>query len=90
MLGTDIDGPGPDDHDEAISKLSAVLGPDLEPWLAVDQLYTPDEVAIQMRVGVHVIRRLLRNGELQGVKIGGRWKVPPSAIEAYLKARLSG
>ncbi len=46
---------------------------------------TATEVAAQLRVSADTIMRLLRKGELEGVKVGGQWRVKPSSLEAYLR-----
>ncbi len=53
---------------------------------AGEELYTPEEVAQRLKVTPYTVRRLLREGKLQGVKPGGvqRWRITKSALEAYL------
>ena len=37
--------------------------------------YTPDEVALMLRVSRRSIQNLLENGQAKGVKIGRNWRV---------------
>ena len=45
---------------------------------------TVDEVAAVLRISVQAVRRLLRRGELPGVRVGKLWRIPRSALEAFL------
>lgn len=47
-------------------------------------LLTPDDVHKLTRLNVQHVRRLLVSGQLPGVKIGARWFVPRSELEAFL------
>ena len=42
--------------------------------------YTPDELAGALRLSGETIRRKLRSGELQGVRIGDTWRVPRGEV----------
>jgi len=48
-------------------------------------LYSVEEVVEQLRVSKTTVYRLLRSGELEGVRIGHLWRVRPAAIVAYLR-----
>jgi excisionase family DNA binding protein len=50
-----------------------------------EELMTVDEVAALMRLHKDSIRRLLRRGELPGVRIGKRWWVYRADLEARLR-----
>lgn len=41
----------------------------------------PREVAKRLRVQPHTIYRLLRSGELEGVKVGGAIRIPVTALQ---------
>lgn len=46
--------------------------------------FTPETLADRWEVGADFVRRLLKNGDLQGFKLGGTlWRIPVSAVEAY-------
>jgi excisionase family DNA binding protein len=47
----------------------------------VEQLYTPGQVAELFQVTPYTIREWLKDGTLRGIKPGGRWRIPESAIE---------
>ena len=44
--------------------------------LVISELATPTEVALELRVSTATVKRWLRSGELEGVKLpGGAWRV---------------
>ncbi|TSA79653.1 helix-turn-helix domain-containing protein [Deinococcus detaillensis] len=42
--------------------------------------YTPDELAGALRLSGETIRRKLRTGQWQGVRIGDAWRVPRAEV----------
>ncbi len=52
-----------------------------------DELFTPEESAKYLKMHVDSVRRLLRNGKLPGVKIGGGWRIPKGALDAMLSGK---
>lgn len=53
-----------------------------------DRLLRVDEVAERLRVSRETVRRLLRSGELRGMRPGSAkmgWRIPESAVAAWLK-----
>jgi len=54
----------------------------------VEKLYTVEEVSEYLTLNPATIRQYLREGELQGIKLGPRqWRVKESALEAFLEQR---
>lgn len=54
---------------------------------------TVPEVAEELRLSANTGKRLLRRGQLKGVRIGpygGTWRVSPSAIEDFLRGPTEG
>lgn len=51
-------------------------------------LYTTDEAAQQLSVGLTVARALIKSGELRSVKVGRLRRVPADALHEYVQ-RLS-
>lgn len=51
-------------------------------WLTVA------EVALVMRISKMSVYRLVHSGELPSAKIGRQFRVPESAVQAYIQARL--
>jgi excisionase family DNA binding protein len=49
-----------------------------------DPILTPEEAAEILRVPVSTVRQLLAEGRLVGVKVGRRWRLRRSAIEALV------
>jgi excisionase family DNA binding protein len=47
---------------------------------------TCEEAAIRLKCSTQVLRRILRSGELQGVKLGMQWRITEDAIVAYMTA----
>ncbi len=50
-----------------------------------DELLRINEVAAVLRVSAFTVRRFLREGKLQGVKVGGGWRVRRSALMAFIE-----
>jgi excisionase family DNA binding protein len=46
---------------------------------------TPQQAAEQLECSEQVIRRMVRSGELQGAKVGGRFKIIQASIDAVLR-----
>lgn len=51
------------------------------------KFYTLDEVAEQLSVSISQMRALVRNGDLQGIQIGGRgqWRIEDVKLEEYIE-----
>ncbi len=57
--------------------------------MADDRLLTVGEVAARLRTTPETVRRWLRAGRLQGVRLGGTklgYRIPASEVERLLKA----
>lgn len=48
--------------------------------------YTVADVAQALQISRNLVLELLNSGELQGVRVGKRWRVTPAQLEAYLGA----
>ena len=51
------------------------------------RFHTPEEVAELLRVSPAAIQRLLRRGELPGVRIGKVWRVEDAELQRWLRQR---
>jgi excisionase family DNA binding protein len=51
-------------------------------------LLTPEEAAIYLRLNPQTAYRLLRSGQLPGVKVGRQWRIRKSSIDAYLDGQV--
>jgi excisionase family DNA binding protein len=60
----------------------------LERRLADVRFATVAEVALLMRVSKMTVYRLVHSGELPAVQVGRSFRVPESAVHAYLKSSL--
>ncbi|BAS28725.1 helix-turn-helix domain-containing protein [Limnochorda pilosa] len=49
------------------------------------RLYTPEEVAEQLKIGRRTVADMLRRGELRGRKIAGKWRVLEEDLEAFVR-----
>jgi len=47
--------------------------------------WSPEELAKEYRVSENVIRKLLREGEVKGVKIGKQWRIADEDWQRYLE-----
>ena len=53
-----------------------------------NEYLTPEEIAAKLRVHEDTVRRWLRTGELEGIKIGKRqWRVKRRELEEYLSGQ---
>lgn len=50
----------------------------------VPQMLTPDDVAERLKMHRDTVRRLLRSGEIPGVKIGRSWRVPSDKLAQWV------
>ena len=48
-------------------------------------LSAPKEAARRLGISLPTIYRLLRGGELSGVKVGGQWRISDASIQTYLE-----
>lgn len=56
--------------------------------IAMDrQLLTVEEVAQRLQLSEGTVKRLLRDGELEGYKIRGTWRIAQSNLEQFLERR---
>jgi excisionase family DNA binding protein len=52
----------------------------------MEEHLTVEEVASRLKFSTPTVRRLLRTGELAGVKFGPRqWRIPESSVRAYVE-----
>lgn len=47
----------------------------------MQRMFKTGEVAEALGITSHAVRAMLRRGDIQGVKIGYCWFVPPAAVE---------
>jgi excisionase family DNA binding protein len=52
--------------------------------IMADTLLTLEEVADKLRVRKSTVLRYINLGQLEGVRVGGRWRVRPEAVERYI------
>lgn len=50
-------------------------------------LYTVNDVAEKLKITVQSVRLLLKNGTLQGERIGKQWLITPDALGKYIKSK---
>lgn len=53
-------------------------------------LFTPEQVAEQLGLHVKTVRRYIREGRLEAVKVGERYRVSRDALEAFTGVALDG
>ncbi len=49
------------------------------------ELLTPEEVAFRLKIARRTVYQWLREGKLEGVKMGNLWRVPEEALTKILK-----
>lgn len=52
--------------------------------VTTDRLLTPEDVARFLGVHVETVKRLLRNGALDGFKVGKKWRVRSEALQRFV------
>jgi excisionase family DNA binding protein len=51
----------------------------------MEEHFTVDEAAARLKFSAPTVRRLLRDGEISGIKFGPRqWRIAESAIDEYI------
>jgi excisionase family DNA binding protein len=57
--------------------------------LSIEKHLCLKDVAVSLMVSVKTVRRLIQSGALHAFKIGGRWFVRGSEIEAFIQRQLA-
>lgn len=53
----------------------------------MSQLLTPEEAADRLQVSLSTVKRWLRNGQLEGLKPGGKvWRIEEKTLEQFIAA----
>jgi len=73
---------------QAADALEVLLAPAeaVAPEPTGEMYFSPEQVAERLSLHVDHIRNLLRAGEIQGSKIGSRWRVSETAVSEYIAA----
>jgi excisionase family DNA binding protein len=50
----------------------------------MELMYTPEEAAEMLKLNPETIRRALRDGRLRGNQFGRVWRIPESALKAWI------
>jgi excisionase family DNA binding protein len=56
----------------------------MEVYLLNYELLTVDEVANILRLNVRTIWRMLKDGRLKGIRLGGGWRIPKEELDRLL------
>lgn len=54
----------------------------------MEQIYTAQEVADILKLGLVAVRRAIKKGDIEAIKISNEWRVRESALEAYLNGHI--
>lgn len=49
-----------------------------------DIYYTPQEVSSRLKVSISTVYNLLKSHEIEAVRVGRSWRIPPASIDKYL------
>ncbi len=52
----------------------------------MNNLLTPADVGLILRIKPETVTKMLRSGELQGLKVGSRWRIKPSVLDIFIEA----
>ena len=55
----------------------------------MSEIYTPNEVAKKLKVSEQTIRRYLREGKLEGFKIGNNWRIKEQSFLEFIENKTS-
>ena len=55
----------------------------------MSEIYTPNEVAKKLKVSEQTIRRYLREGKLEGFKIGNNWRIKEQSFLKFIENQTS-
>ena len=61
--------------------------------IEAEQLLTVPEVAARLRLNPETIRRMLRDGRMSGIRLGGDkagWRVSETALATFIRERRQG
>ena len=54
-----------------------------------DEIYTFDEVLQILKTSKQQLRKLLKNGEIKGFKLGTyKWRIPKKALDTYIQEKM--
>jgi excisionase family DNA binding protein len=54
----------------------------------MEKMLTPEAVAEQLQLHPYTVRKMLREGQINGAfQVGRRWRVPESALKAFVAKR---
>ena len=54
-----------------------------------DEIYTFDEVLQILKTSKQQLRKLLKNGEIKGFKLGTyKWRIPKKALDIYIQEKM--
>jgi excisionase family DNA binding protein len=54
----------------------------------MEEVYTPKEVAEQLKLPLKTVLNYLRTAKLPGFKVGKHWRIRASDLEAFMKPSL--
>lgn len=54
----------------------------------LERLLTTKEVAEILRISPRTVERLLKRGELKGIRFGRWWRIPPSEVKSFIQKKL--
>lgn len=55
--------------------------------MAIEKMYTPEQVAELLQVCVSSVRKWYASGKLDALKVGRRIRIPESALEKFMQSR---
>lgn len=50
-----------------------------------ERLLTTEEVAAELRVTQHTLRRWIREGTLVGTRVGREWRIKPADLDDFIR-----
>lgn len=55
--------------------------------MAIEKMYTPEQVAEMLQVSIYSVRKWYASGKLDALKVGRRIRITESALERFVQSR---
>lgn len=54
-----------------------------------EKYYSPNDIAMKFSLKPNTVRKWINEGKLKAIKLGDVWRVPESALQAFIKESIS-
>lgn len=53
------------------------------------EIYTPDEIALKLKISEQTVRRYLRQDKIKGFKLGNNWRVKEKDLLEFIDGQIA-